>query len=94
MTDEPGDRAMRLMVAGVDIKPIVRDAVSESRPLLERKGLWDRACRMSRWRQVELYLGLYERTHFKADVPGSSRVDRALWYVAREMALFNDRMCK
>ena len=66
-----------------------KDALERYEGIIKDKGFWNRFVRMPQWEKVELLLGLFERSHWKVDVPDGDSVDRALWYVAREMSCFH-----
>lgn len=90
MSDEPGDRARRVIAAGIDVGPLVRAAMTQYDPMLQANGRLTHVRRLPRWQQVELYLGMYERMRWRVGVPRHlGRVEGALWYVGREMGIFH-----
>lgn len=87
--DGPGDRAERMLAYGLELGPPCKEAVERYGKLIKGRGLWNRLTRMPQWERVELLLGLYECAHWKVELPEGDEVERALWYVAREMNCFH-----
>lgn len=87
--DGPGDRARRVIAYGLDLDGMCRDAMEGCQGLIRSKGFWFAVVSMPRWEKVELLLGLFERKHWKVEVPDGGPVETALWYVAREMNCFH-----
>lgn len=87
--DGPGDRARRVIAYGLDLDGMCKDALGQYEDAIKANGLWFRFLKMSQWEKVELLLGLFERSHWKVEVPDGDSVDRALWYAAREMNCFH-----
>ena len=85
----PGDRAERMLAYGLELGPPCKEAVERYGKLIKGMGLWNRLTRMPQWERVELLLGLYECAHWKVEMPEEDEVERAVWYVAREMNCFH-----
>lgn len=92
-SDGPGNRAKRVLAAGIDIGPLVHAAAMQYDPMLQANGRLQHVRRLPRWQQVEIYLGMYERMRWCVNAPRHlGRVERALWYVQREMDVFHKNM--
>lgn len=92
-SDGPGNRAKRVLAAGIDIGSLVHAAAMQYDSMLQANGRLQYVRRLPRWQQVEIYLGMYERMRWRVKVPRHlGRVDRALWYVQREMNIFHKNM--
>ena len=87
--DGPGDRARRVIAYGLDLDGMCKDVLGQYEDTIKANGLWSRFLKMPQWEKVELLLGLFERSHWKVDVPEGTRSEHALWYVAREMSCFH-----
>ena len=87
----PGDRATRVLAYGLDLAELCKWSVEHYGWLIEGNPAYQRRlATMPKWELVEILLGLYECGHWWVDLPDETDpVDRAVWYVAREMNCFH-----
>ena len=85
----PGDLARRCIAYGVDMGPLCNEAATTLSMYYSDSPMWSRFLRMPKWDKVETLLGAYSRIHNSVEMPDGSDVERALWGVAHETAIFH-----